>query len=186
MNTKEAKRSLRTQIRKLLAEIPTAQKIQQSGQICNLLLTYLRPKNFRRIFAFWPMAFEPQIQPALHTLIKDNGIFLPAFSSNNSPEFRLWNGDESQLEKNSFGFLAPPEKTVLSWPENDDILLVPGLAFTPDGSRLGQGKGFYDQVLQYTNSKMIFSLGICFREQIFDRLPIEDHDAKVNEIIWNL
>ncbi|MEQ9496161.1 MAG: 5-formyltetrahydrofolate cyclo-ligase [Deltaproteobacteria bacterium] len=57
-----------------------------------------------------------------------------------------------------------------------DVFVVPGLAFTPDGRRLGFGGGYYDRTLAGRNTR---AFGIAFDEQIADDLPFEDYDVRV-------
>lgn len=61
-----------------------------------------------------------------------------------------------------------------------DVLLVPGLAFTKKGTRLGRGKGYYDRYLKSYYGKI---WGICFEEQILDEVPKADHDIPMELII---
>ena len=66
-------------------------------------------------------------------------------------------------------------------PEHFDFVLVPGVAFSPNGYRLGRGKGYYDKFLsKYTN---LFTVGVCFREQFFLDIPTEPHDVPMNKVI---
>jgi len=60
------------------------------------------------------------------------------------------------------------------------IILIPGLAFSPDGDRLGRGKGFFDKYLQQYNG---LKIGICFKEQIFESIPTEKHDQFVDYVV---
>jgi 5-formyltetrahydrofolate cyclo-ligase len=61
-----------------------------------------------------------------------------------------------------------------------DLLLVPGLAFTLEGGRLGRGGGYYDRVLAKfgTGSRV----GVCFEFQIVETLPLEKHDLPVDRV----
>jgi 5-formyltetrahydrofolate cyclo-ligase len=60
-----------------------------------------------------------------------------------------------------------------------DLAIVPGLAFTLDGHRLGRGMGFYDRFL--AQSEFVgLSCGLAFAEQIVDRLPVLDHDVPLS------
>ena len=66
-------------------------------------------------------------------------------------------------------------------PHSIDFILVPGVAFSPNGYRLGRGKGYYDKFLsKYTN---LFTVGVCFREQFFLDIPTEPHDVPMNKIL---
>jgi 5-formyltetrahydrofolate cyclo-ligase len=56
-----------------------------------------------------------------------------------------------------------------------DLVIVPGLGFTPTGYRIGRGMGFYDRFL--AQSEFIgVSCGLAFEEQVVPALPVLDHD----------
>ena len=61
-----------------------------------------------------------------------------------------------------------------------EFVLVPGLAFTTDGYRLGYGGGFYDRFLPRVQAP---NAGVCFAEQVVDTLPVEAHDIRVQRVI---
>jgi 5-formyltetrahydrofolate cyclo-ligase len=66
--------------------------------------------------------------------------------------------------------------------EKIDLILVPGLAFSRVGERLGRGGGYYDQLLA-RESLHAYKLGVCFDLQIFPRLPVEPHDREVDALV---
>jgi len=60
-----------------------------------------------------------------------------------------------------------------------DMVIVPGLGFTPTGYRIGRGMGFYDRFL--AQSEFIgVSCGLSFEEQIVEQLPVLDHDVPLS------
>ena len=63
-----------------------------------------------------------------------------------------------------------------------DLVLVPGLAFTRDGRRLGRGRGFYDRLLAGKGSRTQL-VGVCFADQLFDDILCEAHDARMDIVI---
>ena len=63
-----------------------------------------------------------------------------------------------------------------------DLALIPGLAFTPDGRRLGRGKGFYDRFLPRLRPDCC-KCGIGYDFQIVDELPIEAHDILLDAVV---
>lgn len=63
-----------------------------------------------------------------------------------------------------------------------DVVVVPGLAFTPDGHRLGQGGGHYDRFLARLRPECV-TIGVCFAEQVCERLPAEAHDVRVDVVV---
>lgn len=67
-------------------------------------------------------------------------------------------------------------------PARLDVVLVPGLGFTADGRRLGQGGGHYDRFLPRLDDRCL-TMGVCFAEQILDDLPTEAHDRRVDIVV---
>lgn len=63
-----------------------------------------------------------------------------------------------------------------------DLLLVPGLAFTRAGLRLGRGGGFYDRFLAGLPAQTV-KLGVCFDAQLIGDLPWEPHDQRVDAVV---
>lgn len=67
-------------------------------------------------------------------------------------------------------------------PVEIDVILVPGLAFTRAGQRLGRGGGYYDRFLARLPESTT-KLGVCFEVQIVETLPAELHDQNVDAVI---
>jgi 5-formyltetrahydrofolate cyclo-ligase len=85
----------------------------------------------------------------------------------------------TQWAQRAFGILEPVDGRVVAAGELAAVV-VPGVAFTADGRRLGQGGGYYDRLLPTTNGR---SIGVCLAEQIVDAIPILDHDVSVADIV---
>ena len=62
------------------------------------------------------------------------------------------------------------------------VWLVPGLAFTKDGGRLGYGGGWYDRFLTKADEKAA-KIGVAYGFQLVDGLPSEPHDVRVTEVL---
>ena len=75
---------------------------------------------------------------------------------------------------------AAPEADVdPAWP---DVVIVPGLAFTATGDRLGHGGGWYDRFLAGVRADCT-AIGVCFAEQIVESLPVEAHDVTMDHVV---
>lgn len=85
-----------------------------------------------------------------------------------------------QLESIYSGLHEPTEDTKLVKREEMDIIIVPGLAFTKDGYRLGFGGGYYDRFLSEFNGE---TFALAYEFQLMDSLPIEVHDIPVKKIV---
>jgi 5-formyltetrahydrofolate cyclo-ligase len=84
------------------------------------------------------------------------------------------------LHVGAFGILQPAGPAVD--PAVIDVVLVPGLAFTRDGRRLGQGGGFYDRFLPLLRPDCI-TVGVCFAEQVVDDVPTDAHDRILDALV---
>jgi 5-formyltetrahydrofolate cyclo-ligase len=94
--------------------------------------------------------------------------------------FRLLN-KFSQLETVYFGLLEPiVNMTAEVEPDSIDLIIVPGLAFTTNGFRIGFGGGYYDRFLRTYSGK---TLSLAFPQQIIPSFEAEEHDIPVSKII---
>jgi len=113
----------------------------------------------------------------------ENGrrIALPWYADRDAPlRFRLWEDPyhEDGLEPGPFRFGQP----VASAPEvTPDVVMVPLIAFTADGHRLGQGGGHYDRWLEAHPDAM--AVGMAWDCQLVDTLPIEPHDRILRAVV---
>lgn len=87
----------------------------------------------------------------------------------------------NQLESVYSGLLEPiVNMTEEIAAEEIDLLIVPGLAFSRLGYRLGFGGGYYDRFLMDYHGK---TLSLAFQGQIVETVPVERHDLPVAKII---
>lgn len=88
--------------------------------------------------------------------------------------------------RSAHGFMEPNTGVEVE-PDDLDGLLVPGVAFSRKGQRVGRGKGYYDRALSRTRG---LKVGVCYSFQIFNELPVEGHDIGMDvvvtdqEILW--
>ncbi|KAL3288285.1 hypothetical protein HHI36_002733 [Cryptolaemus montrouzieri] len=67
-----------------------------------------------------------------------------------------------------------------------DLIILPGVAFTKDGKRIGHGGGYYDKYLKECREKQKKSpvtVALCFNQQYLENLPYESHDEKVDIVL---
>ena len=88
----------------------------------------------------------------------------------------------SQLPLGPFGIREPPPDAPSISPSEIDIWLVPGLAFTMDGKRLGYGGGYYDRFLANASPNAT-SIAIAYPFQILPSLPTSPHDLPISQIL---
>ncbi|MBA4535824.1 5-formyltetrahydrofolate cyclo-ligase [Bacillus aquiflavi] len=87
----------------------------------------------------------------------------------------------NELESVFFGLYEPIEnRTIAVKPNEINLLIVPGVAYTRDGFRIGFGGGYYDRFLEGFKGD---TLSLAFSFQIVSKLPLEEHDLPVSKII---
>jgi 5-formyltetrahydrofolate cyclo-ligase len=89
-------------------------------------------------------------------------------------EVRAW----TDLRPGAFGIHEPPAALPAVRPEDVGLALVPGVAWTSDGHRLGRGGGFYDRVLPLLRT----AWGLGFDVQVVHAVPTEPHDRNVARV----
>lgn len=165
------KAELRQQLKELNRPAP-----EEDQAIISQLQQLQQIKEADRIFAFVPLKSEVQIQPILDRY----PIALPVCDQNGNMVFRAIEGDwKQQVAKKHLGIYEPTNGPIFE-PTSKSVILVPGLAFTKDGKRLGRGGGYYDR---YLEAHPVFSIGLCHSWQLLQDIPTEEHDQKVDLVI---
>lgn len=133
------------------------------------------------VAGYAPMRSEMNPLPTLEFLHqRGHPLCLPVVLQKNTPlVFRAW-APGDPLEKGVFHTQVPPTSAAACVP---DVLLVPLLAFTSQGHRLGYGGGFYDRTLQALRSqKSILAVGVAYSEQERSTVPTEPTDEPLDWI----
>lgn len=85
-----------------------------------------------------------------------------------------------ELQKGRYGIYEPRENAPVPKISDRTVCIVPGLAFTESGGRLGYGGGYYDRFLRkYPN---IYTLAPAYEELVVSRLPLAEHDMKIKAV----
>ena len=89
--------------------------------------------------------------------------------------------DEKNLRRGPMGIREPADADIVE-PKKVAAWIVPGLAFTRDGKRLGYGGGWYDRFLASAPNSDA-KIGVAYSFQIVDDLPAEPHDIPLDDIV---
>jgi 5-formyltetrahydrofolate cyclo-ligase len=66
--------------------------------------------------------------------------------------------------------------------EEMDLVIVPGVGFSRDGGRMGNGQGYYDRLLEKVRSDCPL-IGLCYESQLFDELIVSPHDVFMDKVV---
>ena len=133
----------------------------------------------KKIGAYFPINYEIDCLEILKQLEKSgHKISLPITKKGNKMDFVEWSFKEPLLIS-KIGIPEPCSKKKV-YPE---ILLVPLVAFNKYKFRLGYGGGYYDRYIQKIKKiKKILTIGVAFSFQEVRKLPINEHDKKLDYI----
>ena len=150
----------------------------------NLIFELIR-KHFHgkkiTIGGYYPSNYEVNILKFLEEASKKKfKITLPVIKSSNEMSFQSWIFKEP-LYVNKFGILEPKNSIKEIIP---DIIMVPLVAFDSHLNRIGYGKGYYDRSLRKISKikKNTISLGIAYSFQKCKKIPINNHDFRLDYI----
>ena len=143
------------------------------------VLGFKRPEKTSSIFVFLATHEETATSRLVDTYCAAGAVVLvPRLLDRTlmlAVRFTGW----TDLTPGPLGILAPgcrPE-----YPGPIECVLVPGLAYSPAGQRLGYGGGFYDRWL--AQQPAACRIGLCFEHQLLTNLPHEPHDEVVDYVI---
>lgn len=138
------------------------------------------------IAGYWPIGTEFDVRPLLTHLAKAHTIVLPVTPQDRLQlSFRRWTPD-APMEKGPFGTRHPVgEAGGEIEPAVPTVVLVPLLAWTHGGHRLGYGGGYYDATLTAlrADNPALRAVGVGYEGQRVDTLPIEEHDEPLDFIL---
>ena len=184
MTAAEEKKALRKRIREQMRQLPELVNQEEKFildirmhraaqahpwlQEADLVLIYCSQRN------------EPDTRGLIGWLLyTGRHVALPVCERDGIMEFYLIRSME-ELRPGAFGILEPVTrmKPVLT---DTTLCIVPGLAFSRDGTRLGKGGGFYDRFL--AKHPGLRTMGLTYRCLLQEHIPCEIHDHPVNVVV---
>ncbi len=174
------KQKLRGAVLARLKALPADVRTRYSGDLRNRLAPILSGTEPMNICLFAPMAHEVDLMPLLQNHPQHRYHF-PLCLPGRKLAFHLVREPSEDLVPGILGILAPKPSLPLLPPEAADLIIVPGVAFTKDGKRLGYGGGYYDRYLPLCRQARLVST--AFPEQMQDALPHDIHDCTIPLIL---
>lgn len=173
------KSTLRAQMRRQRREMTEAQTASQSERLCRMFLQSELYRDAAAIYGYLPFGGEVRILPILAQALRDGKRVAVPKVCGDEMRFILI----SELAQTAPGYRGIPEP-IADAPiacDGDATVLVPGLAFTRDGKRLGYGGGFYDRFLSREPGHP--TVALCYGFQLLDNLPADAWDVAVDRVI---
>jgi 5-formyltetrahydrofolate cyclo-ligase len=173
-----AKADVRRRVRALLDFTPEERAEKSAALVAALTVTaWWREANVVALFA--PQRTEPDLD-LLWAHAEDKVLCYPRVVGEELHFAEVGALQSLTVARWALREPAPGGKEIP--PEQIDLVLVPGLAFTRAGERLGRGGGYYDRFLAHPQLRAV-RIGVCFEAQLLPELPLDSHDQHVQHVI---
>lgn len=176
------KRELRKRMLAARRALSKEERASYSAEITEKLLSHAAVTRARTIFAYAAMPDEVQTESLLSGLLAmGKRVAIPWITGKQWMEAALVPSMDL-LEVGAYGILTVREerREILS-PQELDCVIVPGVAFSVDGARLGMGGGYYDTFLP--KAERAVRIAAAFQCQITEDIPRLPHDCGVDWIV---
>lgn len=174
------KTALRKQIREKKRAMSVAEIEEKSRRLGELFAASEAYRKAKTIYGYMPYNQEVRTVAMLERAIADGKRVAVPKCYGDEMRF-IYMDDLSRVEK---GYAGIPEP-IADEPVADDetaLMLMPGLAFDPQGHRIGYGGGFYDRFLAKEPGHP--TLALCYDFQMLEHLDTEEFDIPVDTVLW--
>ena len=173
------KSAIRKQLRERLNAMSEAERHAKSVAACGLIAASPEFAAARCIMLYLSTPTEVDTAPlALRAWQQSKTIVVPKVSWD---QRRMLPVEITSL-RDGLTTTGPVREPIAGTPmpvDLIDMVIVPGVGFTPAGKRIGRGMGFYDRFLAQPEFVGV-SCGLAFEDQIVDDLPTLDHDMALS------
>ena len=178
----ENKAAIRKRIRTLRSSLTEQQTAEYSRKICQNLIKQKELCQFEQIFVYSSTQNEADLTDFIrYSWEHEIKIAFPKVHGQEMDFYEVVCLE--QLEAGAFGILEPNASCnkVVPSIKQPFMMLVPGVAFSEKGYRIGFGKGFYDRYL--ARYPQIHTIGIAYENQICKEIPADEFDIPMDRII---
>ena len=177
LEMKVEKEKLRREMIKMRGAMTPAEVEEKSHKINALLLQIPEYAAANAIMFYVPNGNEVSIDEVIkEALASGKTILLPAASGQSLIPVEIKEYPEG-IETGPLKMGQPKDKT--EYTGKIDVAVIPGMAFTESGHRLGRGGGHYDRMLE---ARKFFRIGVAYESQM-RTFPAEAHDQLMDVIV---
>lgn len=175
-----SKSVLRKQLLRIRSELPIEYRKTADKVIIQKFLTMKEYEQADIIFTYVSTEEEVNTRKLIkHALSRKKTVAIPrCLEKGIMKAYRITHLEELHLGK--YGILEPLEECEELKPEKIDLAVIPCVACSPNGIRLGYGGGYYDRYLPQTSACKIV---LCRQQMLWDNIPQEPHDCPVDIVI---
>ena len=174
------KKLLRQKIREMKRAMSPEEIEARSAALTEKFCSSTQYRNAKTVYGYMPYNQEVRTIPLMERALADGKRVAVPKVYGDEMKF-IYMTDLSMTEKSDMGIPEP----VADEPVADDptaLVLMPGLAFTQRGDRMGYGGGYYDKFLAREPDHP--TVALCYAFQMVEELPTQEHDIPVDLVLW--
>ena len=174
------KKLLRQKIREMKRAMSPEEIDARSAALTEKFCSSTQYRNAKTVYGYMPYNQEVRTIPLMERALADGKRVAVPKVYGDEMKF-IYMTDLSMTEKSDMGIPEP----VADEPVADDptaLVLMPGLAFTQRGDRMGYGGGYYDKFLAREPDHP--TVALCYAFQMVEELPTQEHDIPVDLVLW--
>ncbi|MEE8359634.1 MAG: 5-formyltetrahydrofolate cyclo-ligase, partial [Candidatus Omnitrophota bacterium] len=142
-------------------------------------------KEAKTIGFYVSLASEVDTETLIDDALRSGKTVVAPVMDGNDLRFHRIKDRKADLAEGPCGILQPDTSCEKPFPNDQiDLVIVPGVAFSKEGARLGKGRGFYDRFLKDL-PRRVKKIGLAYDLQIIQDLPITPQDVPVDKVISN-
>ena len=173
-----AKTALRDQVLAARRRRPLTEVVEVGRALAELLLAAPEVRRAATVAAYVSVGSEPGTSTLLPALAAaGKRVILPRLLPDGDLDWGTWRGEGSVVAAGR-GLLEPTDSLGVEAIATADAVLVPGLAVSPTGLRLGRGGGSYDRALARVPAGT-FTCVLLHDDEVGLDVPAEPHDRSV-------
>ncbi len=181
MSIVEDKKTIRKKLKAMRNAFTVEQVESSSRAVCEAILTSQIYQQANTILAYLAFGNELNIDSVLSQALADGKrVAVPNIISKTEFEAVLLQNMQD-FAYDRYGIRSVPAPVVNVSPEQLDLILVPGVAFGRDGSRMGMGAGYYDRYM--AQAPQAIRMGLAYEALLQNNLPCDEYDMKVQYLI---
>lgn len=184
VDSRQAKSQIRKQVRATLAAMSADQQRAASHAACDRLLELEALQRARVVMLYMPLELEVDVTPAARALLaQGKTVCVPKVDWQwyEMDPIALTSLEDEAMHLDRYGVRVPRIAQPVPL-DSINVIIVPALAFDPQGNRLGRNAGFYDRFLSRLNPATL-KVGVAFEQQIVDNVPVEPHDIAMDVVV---
>ena len=170
------KKEIRQTIKRQTLSLDAQESLRQAEKVMRHIGSIIAQRAPRTVALFAPLRDEIPLGELAQRV--DCRVVLPRVKGE---EMEFYDYSAADMAVGAFG-ISEPQGEVPVAAEEIDLMVVPGVAFTRAGDRLGRGKGYYDRYLSREGFRA-YCVGVCYEHQVVDELPVEPHDRRMDEVV---